>query len=180
MGDVQRWAAAVAIVVVAACTGSDSGPAVPSSEPRPTSSVEQGATPSGFGQVEVQVRTDDGATRSFCAWLAADDAARARGLQGVTSMGECPGMAFLYDEPVEHRFWMRDTLIPLTITFWDAQGRLISASDMEPCPPAAPECPLTAASGPYRLAIEVPRGDAARLGLVPGSAVTLIPLGTTG
>jgi uncharacterized membrane protein (UPF0127 family) len=175
MGHVKGWVTAVVFVVLTACAGSDpSAPASPS-QPRPTPPDAPGSTPSGFDQVEARVRTDDGTDRSFCVWRAADDAARARGLQGVTSLGECPGMAFVYPEPVEHRFWMRDTLIPLTITFWDAAGRFVSSAEMEPCPAAAPDCPLTAAAGPYQLAIEVPRGDAATLGLVAGSTVTLGP-----
>lgn len=132
-------------------------------------------TPEGFGRVMAEVTTDDGDHRTFCLWVAADDEARARGLQGVTSLGECPGMAFVYAEPVEHRFWMRDTLIPLTITFWDADGRLVSSADMEPCPAAAPECPLTAPAASYQVAVEVPQGEAAGLGLVAGSTLRLGP-----
>lgn len=175
-----RWATLVVLVGLVACAGSDpSGtsapPTVSSSSTAGTPSFAAGTSPSGFDQVEAQVRTVDGAEQTFCLWLAADDAARARGLQGVTAVGECPGMAFVYPEPVEHRFWMRDTLIPLTITFWDAEGRFVSSAEMEPCPPASPECPLTAATGPYLVAVEVLRGEAPGLGLVAGSTLTIGP-----
>ena len=40
-----------------------------------------------------------------------------RGLMGVESLDEDGGMAFVYDRPTTGAFWMKDTLIPLSIAF---------------------------------------------------------------
>jgi uncharacterized membrane protein (UPF0127 family) len=45
---------------------------------------------------------------------------------------------------------------------------------MEPCIGQA-ACPLYSAAGPYRYALEVPKGGLAALGAVPGSRLVLTP-----
>ena len=42
-----------------------------------------------------------------------------KGLQEKESLGENEGMLFIYDEPQELAFWMKDTAIPLDIVFID-------------------------------------------------------------
>src|SRR5207249_84505 len=44
---------------------------------------------------------------------------RQHGLMGVTSLGRYGGEVFLFDGPqTTGGFWMKDTLIPLSIVFW--------------------------------------------------------------
>ena len=50
------------------------------------------------------------------------------------------GMAFVYPEDVRGAFWMKDTLIPLSIAFYSGDGRILKILDMEPC--KADPCPL--------------------------------------
>jgi uncharacterized protein len=57
---------------------------------------------------------------------------QSRGLMGRTSLGKDEGMLFLYDREVHHGFWMKNTLIPLSIAFVDSEGRIITILDMEP------------------------------------------------
>jgi uncharacterized membrane protein (UPF0127 family) len=64
---------------------------------------------------------------------------------------------------------MRNTLIPLSIAFFDAGGRFVSSADMEPCPDEVEDCPTTGADGPYLHAIEVAQGDLPGLGIGPGA-----------
>jgi uncharacterized membrane protein (UPF0127 family) len=59
--------------------------------------------------------------------------AQARGLMGVEELDEDAGMVFLHDEPLQSGFWMKDTLIPLSIAFWDESGEIVAILDMEPC-----------------------------------------------
>jgi uncharacterized membrane protein (UPF0127 family) len=80
-------------------------------------------------------------------------------------------MVFRFDDPVEARFYMRDTLIPLSVVFYDDDGRYISAADMPPCPDEVAECPTFGADAPYTDAIEVAQGDLPSLGMVPGSVL---------
>lgn len=63
--------------------------------------------------------------------VAADAAARTRGLSGVTEMEEA-GMLFMYDDDVFVPFNMKQVSIPLTIAFFAADGSFVSKQDMEP------------------------------------------------
>jgi uncharacterized membrane protein (UPF0127 family) len=65
---------------------------------------------------------------------------------------------------------MRDTPLPLSIVFVSGKGRLVSQTDMEPCGDRA-DCPTYPALGPYRFALEVPRGRLADLGVTAGATV---------
>jgi uncharacterized membrane protein (UPF0127 family) len=81
-------------------------------------------------------------------------------------------MAFVWDHPVETSFWMKDTLIPLTIAFWDEGGRIVSVLDMPPC--RADPCPTYDPGTPVVGALEVPRGELARRGVGLGDSVDLV------
>jgi uncharacterized membrane protein (UPF0127 family) len=102
--------------------------------------------------------------------IADDGAERARGLMGVTSLPDDEGMAFLYEGPTTERFWMRDTLIPLSIAFWDERGRVVAVEDMQPCPDGEP-CPTYGAPSPYIGAVEANLGWFDEHGVEPGDRV---------
>lgn len=55
-----------------------------------------------------------------------------KGLQEKESLGENEGMLFIYDEPQELAFWMKDTAIPLDIVFIDEDGEVISVQQDQP------------------------------------------------
>ena len=55
-----------------------------------------------------------------------------KGLQEKESLGENEGMLFIYDEPQELAFWMKDTAIPLDIVFIDEDGEVISVQQGRP------------------------------------------------
>ena len=111
--------------------------------------------------------TAAGATRTPCLLVARTSAARARGLMGVTdaTLGGYDGMLFAFAGDVTGTFWMKDTVIPLSVVFLDGAGRRVSSAEMTPCPTSATTCPLYPARAPYRWAIEVPVGHLNALGL---------------
>lgn len=88
--------------------------------------------------------------------LAETDAEHRRGLQGVTDLPAGQGMAFVFPQSTTTTFWMKDTLIPLSIAFVGANGRVIAIRDMEPC--RSDPCPSFGAGGPFVLAIEANQG----------------------
>lgn len=55
-----------------------------------------------------------------------------KGLQEKESLGENEGMLFIYDEPQELAFWMKDTAIPLDIVFINEDGEVISVQQGQP------------------------------------------------
>ena len=110
----------------------------------------------------------------MCLWAAVTAADQGRGLMGVTDLGGADGMVFRYSSPVATQFWMRDTVMPLSIAFFAADGSFVSATDMEPCLTGpADACARYAAAGPYVNAIEVPKGGLEALLMTPGSELEL-------
>ncbi len=57
---------------------------------------------------------------------------RSKGLMHRKSMPEDSGMLFIYPENRIPAFWMKNTLIPLSIAFIDPGGMIIDIQDMEP------------------------------------------------
>jgi uncharacterized membrane protein (UPF0127 family) len=62
-------------------------------------------------------------------------------------------MIFLFRGQSSSRFYMKNTLIPLSIVFV-RDGRVVSTAEMTPC--QADPCPTYAAAGPYSFAVEAP------------------------
>ncbi|MGZ8566032.1 MAG: DUF192 domain-containing protein [Actinomycetota bacterium] len=88
--------------------------------------------------------------------VADTDAERAEGLMGVEKLPPDDGMAFVFEQPTDTSFWMKDTLIPLSIAFVDADDTIVTILEMEPC--EAEPCPTYTATEPYVLAIEANGG----------------------
>jgi uncharacterized membrane protein (UPF0127 family) len=80
-------------------------------------------------------------------------------------------MAFLWDEPVRARFWMKDTRIPLQIAFWDARGRIVAILDMVPC--RTEPCPTYRPDRPFLGAAEANAGWFTEHGVAVGDTVSL-------
>ena len=64
--------------------------------------------------------------------VASDQSQRAQGLMHRPSMGSHQGMLFVYPAPAYFCMWMKNTLIPLSVAFIDAQGRVINIAEMKP------------------------------------------------
>jgi len=57
---------------------------------------------------------------------------RNNGLMGRKHLGKDEGMLFIFEVEDVHGFWMKNTLIPLSIAFIDKEGRIIKITDMKP------------------------------------------------
>ncbi len=134
-----------------------------------------GATPSrlaGFDQIGFSVRSADGTTSHHCGLLALTSAQQDRGLMDRTDLAGYDGMLFQFVEPTTTQFYMKDTLIPLSIAWFDASGHLVSARDMDPCG-SATVCPLYSAAAAYTVALEVAQGGLGHVGVGPGASLTV-------
>jgi hypothetical protein len=56
---------------------------------------------------------------------------RAIGLMNLTSLAEDSGMIFFFADNNIHVFWMKDTLIPLSIAFVDSNWKIIDIKEMK-------------------------------------------------
>jgi uncharacterized membrane protein (UPF0127 family) len=103
--------------------------------------------------------------------VADTDALREHGLMGVTDLPTDHGMAFVWDSPTDTSFWMKDTLIPLSIAFMDEGDHVIAIREMTPC--EADPCQTYAATAPYTTAIEANAGWFEDHGVEPGDRMRL-------
>jgi uncharacterized protein len=78
------------------------------------------------------------------------------GLMFRESLGERSGMVFLFFETTSGAFWMKNTLIPLSIAFFDRDGIIRAILDMEPC--KEEPCRLYHPRVSYSGALEVNQG----------------------
>jgi uncharacterized membrane protein (UPF0127 family) len=98
----------------------------------------------------------------FSVEIADTVAAREHGLMDRTSMPADHGMLFLFPDAEPRTFWMKDTLIPLDILFFDNAHRLVTIrADVPPC--KADPCPTYASGKPARYVLELNAGTAARI-----------------
>ena len=104
--------------------------------------------------------------------VADTDVEREQGLMGVTALPTDRGMAFVWDAPTEATFWMKDTLIPLSIAFVDQSHRVVTVEEMTPC--KADPCPTYAATAPYTTAVEANAGWFEQHGVQAGDTMKFI------
>ena len=64
--------------------------------------------------------------------VASNKSQRELGLMNRASMSESRGMLFVYPAPAHFCMWMKNTKMPLSVAFIDAQGRVINIEDMAP------------------------------------------------
>lgn len=171
----MRAVAALLLIALVACGGDDEQASSATGSTSPTSvATSVAVTPTGFERVAATATTADGTVCELCLWLADQPDMRRRGLMGVTDLGDADGMVFRYDDPTSGTFWMKDTLIPLSIAFYDADGGFQDSFDMAPC--EADPCLRYPTPNDFTYAIEVPAGELASLGLTPGSVLVVSEL----
>lgn len=64
--------------------------------------------------------------------IARTEAQRSYGLMNRTRLDENSGMLFIFQKEEKLSFWMKDTLIPLSIGFFDRNQRLVDVQEMVP------------------------------------------------
>ncbi len=64
--------------------------------------------------------------------LATTPLQRQIGLMHRATMPTNEGMLFVFDDDHVQCFWMKNTLLPLTAAFVDAQGTIVNLADMQP------------------------------------------------
>ena len=157
----------VGLLFLAACGGDDETRA------RGTTSVADRAASTTTAETDgprVVIETDAGEVE-VAVEVADDDAERQLGLMNRDSLPADAGMIFLFEEDSSGGFWMKDTLIPLSIAFADAGGTIVRILDMEPC--EADPCQIYDPGVFYRSALEVNQGTFERLGVEEGDRLRL-------
>jgi uncharacterized membrane protein (UPF0127 family) len=84
-----------------------------------------------------------------------------------TVLEDGKGMLFIFDHDEVLSFWMKNTLIPLSIAFITSDGKILEIRDMQP-----EELRSVASSRMVRYALEVPQGWFDRVGIEAGDDVS--------
>jgi uncharacterized membrane protein (UPF0127 family) len=103
---------------------------------------------------------------SIRAQLASTPQQRQIGLMFRQSMPNHEGMLFAFEEPTTQCFWMRNTLIPLSIAFLADDGTVVNLADMKPQSDES-HC----STKPVRYALEMNQGWFAKRGVKPGMRI---------
>lgn len=116
--------------------------------------------------------------QSFEAYVADDDPKRAEGLMYVTKLPEDTGMLFIFDFQHALSFWMKNTLIPLSIGFINDKGVLVDVQEMEPATSMVQvEVPTYHSRKPARFALEMNKGWFAKRKVAVGAKLSPVPSG---
>ena len=104
---------------------------------------------------------------SIRAQLAITPLQRQIGLMHRREMPTHEGMLFVFDEPSPQCFWMRNTLIPLSIAFLADDGTVVNIADMKPQSDDS-HC----SAKPVRYALEMNQGWFAKRGVKSGTRIS--------
>jgi len=96
--------------------------------------------------------------------VADDPRERSRGLMYRRILEEYSGMLFVYPDSKSRAFWMKNTIIPLSIAYIDERGIIIGILDMEPLNDRV----FYPSPGSAKYALEVNRGWFERHGITVG------------
>jgi uncharacterized protein len=102
--------------------------------------------------------------------VAANDADREQGLMYRSQLAPNEGMLFVFDENAVHCFWMKNTLIPLSIAFIRADGTITDVDEMK-AETVDNHCPRN--NGVY--ALEMGKDWFAAKGIKPGMKIDGLP-----
>lgn len=128
-------------------------------------SAQAGKPNAGLPVVKLSI-----AGHTLNAEVAATNAHRQTGLMHRFSLPNDHGMLFVFEAPRPQSFWMRNTYIPLSIAFMDADGRILNIEELAP----QDERPKWSA-GPALYALEMKKGWFAQKGIQPGAKVGGLP-----
>ena len=118
--------------------------------------------PLSFGQALIQIHQ-----QQFAVEVAQSHKQREQGLMYRTEMGANHGMLFVFPRPVEAKFWMKNTRIPLDILFFDRNHKFINgAYRAQPC--TEDPCPHYYSNDKAKYVLELNEGEGEKLQLKRG------------
>lgn len=97
---------------------------------------------------------------------------RAIGLMHRPAMPANDGMLFVFERPGQQCFWMKNTLLPLSIAFLDDDGTVVNIEEMKP-----QSLDSHCSAKPVRFALEMNQGWFSKRAIKPGAKITGAPFG---
>jgi uncharacterized membrane protein (UPF0127 family) len=164
------------VLLLAGCGATEQGGA-------PEGSQDQGQRPSGAAPPEttaetasrpktLTITTSENRSVEVLVEVADEPDEQAKGLMNRTALGEDRGMLFVFPSEEERSFWMKNTLIPLSIAYIDAEGRIVDIQDMKALDDDPPHY---VSAEPAQYALEVNKGFFDGRGVEVGDSV-IVPM----
>ncbi len=97
---------------------------------------------------------------------------RAIGLMHRPTMPANDGMLFVFERPGQQCFWMKNTLLPLSIAFLEDDGTVVNIEEMKP-----QSLDSHCSAKPVRFALEMNQGWFSKRAIKPGARITGAPFG---
>jgi len=159
----RLMAAAILAAAATAACGAPAGKTTPTPAPQATSAAQ----PSGPGRVQLPSGT------VYRVELAKTPEEQAQGLMFRESLPDRAGMLVIFPEVAVHKFWMKNTMVPLDMIWMDATGKVLFVNaDTPPC--KADPCPNYGPDAPASMVLEIAGGMAAKEKVAPGTIVLFL------
>ena len=113
---------------------------------------------------KIVLKTPNGAHHEFVVDVVNTDETRAKGLMFVENMPENKGMIFDFSHEKPLKFWMKNTLIPLDMIFFNAHGEVVhiehsaTPHDLTPRGPDESTCMVLEINGGIAKKLKIEEG----------------------
>ena len=104
------------------------------------------------------------------AQVAASTDQRMTGLMHRKEMPQHEGMLFVFDAPAQQCFWMKNTLLPLSVAFVGDDGTIVNIDEMQP-----QTLDSHCSTKPVRYVLEMNKGWFAKRGIKAGAKLEGAP-----
>lgn len=133
-------------------------------------------TPSAFAEMTFPSKKIQVASHELEVEIAKTPQQHAQGLMFRTQMGENEGMLFIFEGEQTRSFWMKNTLIDLSIGFFDKNGTLVDVQEMK-SGKGIPESALKSylSVKPAKYALEMNKGWFDRKKIKIGAKLRILP-----
>jgi uncharacterized protein len=165
MKAVKLFISTFALLFATACNGQGTaGQGTAAVAPAPTAQ----AVPKGNPQPKLPVLKLWVGTNQVSAEIASTLHQIQTGMMFRTNMAEMEGMLFVFPQPQQVAFYMKNTLIPLSCAYIDREGTILETFEMQPLNETA----IPSKSHEVQYVLEMKQGWFDRHGIKPGVVVS--------
>jgi uncharacterized membrane protein (UPF0127 family) len=114
--------------------------------------------------------------KNLSVMIADTEAKREQGMMFKTTWPKnAKGMLFIFEDQNRRSFWMKNTLLPLSLGFFDSEGVLLETASMDP-PKSLAQVKIDRVLSlkPAKYVLEVPKGWFKKEGVKAGSKLRLL------
>lgn len=110
-----------------------------------------------YADIDLEAKTIIYQGKTFTPEIVDTPETRRKGLMNRESLENNTGMLFVFEHEAVYPFWMKNTLIPLTMVWIAEDGKIIDQQDAVPCKQA--DCPNYVPAGKAKYVLEVNMGE---------------------